>query len=429
MKKSLLLSLTLGALIFTGCNQSQESVKPMEKPTVSKPKIHQCDPLMEGPSWLRSGGDIDYGLGVIGVSSKATDTSTKIDIAQTDAYAKAAQQLKTEILGTVEMLRESHEGISKETFEKVFALDVKNIPISGLKQKVDRSDKTVEYIALVDVSPMQKSPNTKAPTTNGSEVSHIKSEKYDINPIYIQKANSHNEIAKTKESKIIDEYLNNKNSIIAQIATLQNEINSLNSVVTTLKNSYHIECNDNCVDTLKTTLSTKIQETKKQIKNNLYKKIQIVSQSQKNSFDEEAFRKQQEEALKKEQQRYEEQAKKEQETKRKAQEEYSKQKRAEQEKQRREYEQKAKEEAKKQHTGYQKEYHDGIDPELKQFYSLDPYVVLGVSRDDDFKTITKHYRKIMFKYHPDRRGEEYTEVTQFINKAYATIQKQKKDKS
>jgi len=90
---------------------------------------------MDGPAWLRRGGVVEGGLGVVGVSSKATSTSFKIDIAQADAYTKAAQQLRTDIIGTIEMLRESHNDLEKETMDKVFALDVKNIPLSGLKVK------------------------------------------------------------------------------------------------------------------------------------------------------------------------------------------------------------------------------------------------------------------------------------------------------
>ena len=58
-----------------------------------------------------------------------------MDIAQADAYSKAANQLKTNIVGTLELLRDSHNDLEKETMEKVFALDVNDIPLSGLKVK------------------------------------------------------------------------------------------------------------------------------------------------------------------------------------------------------------------------------------------------------------------------------------------------------
>jgi DnaJ-class molecular chaperone len=93
---------------------------------------------------------------------------------------------------------------------------------------------------------------------------------------------------------------------------------------------------------------------------------------------------------------------------------------------RREYEKRKKENAKKQHTDYRSEYNDSIKPEFKQFYSLDPFTVLGVSRSDSMKTITKHYRKLMFKYHPDRNANEYTQIAQFINSAYDDVKKIKK---
>lgn len=90
---------------------------------------------MQGPSWVRQGGIIENGLGVVGASSKAKSSSFKMDIAQADAYSKAANQLKTNIVGTLELLRDSHNDLEKETMEKVFALDVNDIPLSGLKVK------------------------------------------------------------------------------------------------------------------------------------------------------------------------------------------------------------------------------------------------------------------------------------------------------
>jgi DnaJ-domain-containing protein 1 len=63
--------------------------------------------------------------------------------------------------------------------------------------------------------------------------------------------------------------------------------------------------------------------------------------------------------------------------------------------------------------------------EFAQFYSESVYVVLGVSADDDFKTIKKAYRNLVRKYHPDLNPDElekYTEITQLINNAYEKIQ-------
>jgi hypothetical protein len=77
-----------------------------------------------------------------------------------------------------------------------------------------------------------------------------------------------------------------------------------------------------------------------------------------------------------------------------------------------------------QYSGYREEYHSGIDPELKQFYSLDPFEVLGVSRSDDCKAIKKQYRTLAKKYHPDK-APEYTEIMQYINSANDDVKAKK----
>ncbi len=59
-----------------------------------------------------------------------------------------------------------------------------------------------------------------------------------------------------------------------------------------------------------------------------------------------------------------------------------------------------------------------------QFDSSDPFSILGVSRDDDLKTIKKAKNKLMKKYHPDVNPdniEEATVISQKINKAYEEI--------
>jgi DnaJ-domain-containing protein 1 len=70
-----------------------------------------------------------------------------------------------------------------------------------------------------------------------------------------------------------------------------------------------------------------------------------------------------------------------------------------------------------QYNGYRDEYHSNIVPELKQFYSLDPFTVLGLSINDDCSTIKKQYRTLAKKYHPDKNGDKYTEIMKFINSA------------
>lgn len=67
--------------------------------------------------------------------------------------------------------------------------------------------------------------------------------------------------------------------------------------------------------------------------------------------------------------------------------------------------------------------------EFAQFYSGSAYTVLGVSSDDDFKTIKKAYRKLVREYHPDLNPENiklYTEITQQLNDAYEKIEQWKK---
>jgi DnaJ-domain-containing protein 1 len=67
--------------------------------------------------------------------------------------------------------------------------------------------------------------------------------------------------------------------------------------------------------------------------------------------------------------------------------------------------------------------------ELKRFYSESAYVVLGVSADDDYKSIKKVYRKLVREYHPDLNPENielYTEITQHINSAWEKVENWKK---
>jgi hypothetical protein len=167
------------------------------------------------------------------------------------------------------------------------------------------------------------------------------------------------------------------------------------------------------------------QKKKKEHRKSQQKSKTDQENQQNQNHNNDDFKKQQEEQYKQEQKRYEEQARKEQEARAKAKEESDRKKQEEQDRQRREYEEKVKEQEAKRTPGYKAEYHDGIPPELKQFYSLDPYIVLGVSKDDDFKTITNQYRKLAFKYHSDRVGNEYLEVIQFINGAYKELKKRK----
>ena len=62
----------------------------------------------------------------------------------------------------------------------------------------------------------------------------------------------------------------------------------------------------------------------------------------------------------------------------------------------------------------------------KQFYSNNPYEVLGVKADDNFSIIKKSYRALIRIYHPDLNPEDielFTEITQNLNNAYEKLQK------
>lgn len=68
--------------------------------------------------------------------------------------------------------------------------------------------------------------------------------------------------------------------------------------------------------------------------------------------------------------------------------------------------------------------------EYERFYSSNNYVVLGVSPNDDFKTIKETYRTLIKEYHTDRimmtepeKFKLYTEICQNINNAYDKLQK------
>jgi curved DNA-binding protein CbpA len=142
-----------------------------------------------------------------------------------------------------------------------------------------------------------------------------------------------------------------------------------------------------------------------------YEEQKAKEEAQRKANEERAYYKRKEQYEKEQQQKAHEQAKRDRKTQREQQEQ-----------QRRYEKQKAKEEANRS-AGLRDEYHSGIPSELKQFYSLDPFIVLGINKDDKCKTIKKAYRELAKQYHPDRQGNEYTEVFQFINGAYEDVNK------
>ena len=67
--------------------------------------------------------------------------------------------------------------------------------------------------------------------------------------------------------------------------------------------------------------------------------------------------------------------------------------------------------------------------EFDQFYSKSAYTVLGVSTDDDYKTIKKEYKRLVRVYHPDLNPDNiklYNEITQLINGAWEKVEGWKK---
>lgn len=67
--------------------------------------------------------------------------------------------------------------------------------------------------------------------------------------------------------------------------------------------------------------------------------------------------------------------------------------------------------------------------EYKHIFSESPYIVIGVSPNDDFKTMKKAYRKLAQEYHPDKHREEsekYTILFKRINDAYQRLERMHK---
>ena len=78
-------------------------------------------------------------------------------------------------------------------------------------------------------------------------------------------------------------------------------------------------------------------------------------------------------------------------------------------------------ESKKEESTKQK-----VDEKYKQFYSSNPYEVLGVNPSDDFSIIKKSYRALIRIYHPDLNPHDielFTEISQNLNNAYDKLQK------
>jgi preprotein translocase subunit Sec63 len=57
--------------------------------------------------------------------------------------------------------------------------------------------------------------------------------------------------------------------------------------------------------------------------------------------------------------------------------------------------------------------------------AVDPYAILGLSKDCSDDELRLRYREIMAKIHPDRAGQEMTCLTSLVNSAYQTICKER----
>lgn len=63
---------------------------------------------------------------------------------------------------------------------------------------------------------------------------------------------------------------------------------------------------------------------------------------------------------------------------------------------------------------------------FERFYDDNAYIVLGVSANDDLRTIKRAYRTLVRQYHPDLNldnAEQYTEIMQKLNHAYEKLEK------
>lgn len=81
-------------------------------------------------------------------------------------------------------------------------------------------------------------------------------------------------------------------------------------------------------------------------------------------------------------------------------------------------------ESKKEESTKQK-----VDEKYKQFYSSNPYEVLGVKESDDFSIIKKSYRALIRIYHPDLNPQDielFTQIAQNLNNAYDKLEKRHK---
>jgi len=66
------------------------------------------------------------------------------------------------------------------------------------------------------------------------------------------------------------------------------------------------------------------------------------------------------------------------------------------------------------------------DDRYKHFFSDSAYTVLGVSINDEFKTMKKRFRKLASEFHPDRNYEEFDKYNILfarISSAYQTVEK------
>jgi len=138
-------------LFFFGCtSQNQQSLQ-------IKKEMSECTALTNAPIWVINP-TVDDGIGISGISGKSNGgISFQMDIARADAFNKAAMEIKTVVIATLDLVRETAKvdisNEARESMKNVTALEVREIPVSGLKRKnIWSSDCTGDLFAYYVIS-------------------------------------------------------------------------------------------------------------------------------------------------------------------------------------------------------------------------------------------------------------------------------------
>ena len=133
IERKILISGLIGSIVlFSGCAGNQQNLQ-------VKQKVIECNAYTGAPSWVIDP-SVEDGVGVLGISSKNSGgASFQESIARIDAYHKAANEIKTLTVATLDSSKDSARNGSiskaKEAMKEVTALEVNSINISGLKRK------------------------------------------------------------------------------------------------------------------------------------------------------------------------------------------------------------------------------------------------------------------------------------------------------